>query len=751
MSSGASPSEGGSRGPAAGLRLAARAVAALLVLAAWSPRGAGEGTEGTVRIVPRGGAGACLARAVLVAERADGGRPLEVALAGRSVLPLPEGVTSGRVTVRAPGCWAPTVPVEGRGPIAVPVFRAAEVHLAPRVAGGGPAPRELEITVWSPPGTSEPRLDGARVTCPVSGGVVRCELPATACDLRIAAPGHAPVYRWEVDLAAPSSRDLGVVELRPGASISGSVIPSEGRGVPVVEVRAVPETAAPRVGPRGRRLERLELRAEPDQRGFFVIPGVPPGAWRVVASGEGWSTATSPRIDVRQRREYRLEEPLVVRPTVRLTVIVQPPADPEGRQWEVELRRVLPAPVGTTSEPLARRRADPAGEVVFESLDRVAAVVVVRDGDGTEMLRKEIQVEDGISPLVIDVEGIPIVGVVRRGEEHIASARVVMTNPEARGTRREFVADARGEFAGVLPVEGRWRVEVRRENEIWVRPREVIVEADPDGEPVEIEIELPDTRLSGIVTWSSGEPCAGCSVIAFRPGEVRQLWAGLTDEAGRFQITGVEPGTVAVRAENGALGSAPGASDPVVVEVEESEDAGPIVLVMRRLVAVHGTVVFRGRVVPGAAVAYRLPGMGLFRTELAGPGGRFALRVPEGTPFLDLAVSAPGLPAHVGRHPVPADGARLIVSIGEPAYLRLPTVPGVMVRHGGAEAPALVLLGRGPVPLGPGDGPGVVLEVEAGAYEVCLAGECTAGVIAPGETLEVPAPAPPGARKGASS
>jgi hypothetical protein len=189
--------------------------------------------------------------------------------------------------------------------------------------------------------------------------------------------------------------------------------------------------------------------------------------------------------------------------------------------------------------------------------------------------------------------------------------------------------------------------------------------------PVEIALRRGGT-LRGTVRDSAGEPIAGAKVDAALPGR----WFGFdnetirsttTSDAGAFELTGVTPGKIVLRASRESYFD----SDPMRVELPDRGSMNDVALVLTQGKTVAGTIAWADGV-PAANVRIELAfdmsqmyGMGAFNAlrgskgnVQSGADGTFSIRGLGDGPFTLQASIAPDA-AHA---PVPDPAATATVA-----------------------------------------------------------------------------------------
>ena len=152
-----------------------------------------------------------------------------------------------------------------------------------------------------------------------SGGAFELEsLPSGTFRLTIQAKGYQPFILDEVELIEGQTRDLKVVELKPGGKVSGVVVGPDGRPVRDAWVVLGRESDL--------NLQGTRARYRTDEEGRFVVSGVGLRLSRLYVSASGLATQY---VDLDLPRDILRQDPVLVEmqpgATIKVTVI-----DPEG-------------------------------------------------------------------------------------------------------------------------------------------------------------------------------------------------------------------------------------------------------------------------------------------------------------------------------------------------------------------------------------------------------------------------------------
>lgn len=454
----------------------------------------------------------------------------------------------------------------------------------------------------------------------------RCVVPLSTRALRIEIDGFGTELLWNLELSQEVEQ-AAKVELEPGVLVTGRV-PSE-------ELIALLEPRGSRAGDEASRFAE-SVAVEED--GVFVFHDVAPGAYsvRLEASAGGVS-----RTEVVIPPGQRFELP-ALRSPVRLDVPIQiePRLDGFDEPWRITWIATGTERGRAQGSP---QRADETGWLVLEDLDSGAYLLLLEDSEGSLWSTQQVDLLDG-STQWIELDAVRLEGSATIGDEAFFGELVFGTT---QGSQRVKVrTDRNGDFHGLLPKEGRWKIEISSmelgcgdcggtPGTILIPP--VDVEAGPSG-VAHVEIEIPETRIEGRVVREevlpSGQtvrkPQPEATVLLARltgPSSARgrqaQVW---TDEDGAFEIRGVQPGTIEVGA---SLRDPPSESRWQTVDLQEGLDAPPIELVLQEKVPTAIRVSGLGSPVGGALVTALLD-QGLSARGVTGTDGSVTLDLPRG-------------------------------------------------------------------------------------------------------------------------
>lgn len=560
--------------------------------------------------------------------------------------------------------------------------------LAPVPAAAPPRPTGmLKVHVLGPPGQSVPRELAVRVrptlqlkgneenpweviaSCPVRDGECVCEVPAGRVDLRFQGAAVMPVYKWGVFVVSGETEDLGRLELRRGAAISGWVRTNEEKVLThSVVVSLVPQSVGSgMVGLYPKPLRTVTLEANSRPWGFFKLEDVLPGHYAVVASEPGRPDAGFGPIIIEGDRSFELPEPVWITPPLRLDVQVTPPLGPGETPWEVA---VVPGPDARAREPLAQERngrSVMSGHWTFENLPPANYFVSVRDARHTRWKTGKVRVGPHSASLSLQVPFVEVRGRVLGPAGPVATALTFYSE----GAETPLRSDEQGWFKGYLPDEGSWNVRLSTlpgHQSLFLQEP---VRA-PKGRPkFDLLVRIPNTRLRVEVVDERGRsvPKAWLNVL----GTIRNQ--DQTDELGRYEMIGLSPGPQCLLA---AHADPPRKGEETPSVLQEGQETPPVRLVVPDKIDVRGRIRPRLGFAAGARVVgwpAGATGQAVGFSDLTDEDGDFRLSLSPAARKFDFVVLAPGsalrmLRAEVSRErlleiPVDTPGGTLILDLGD--------------------------------------------------------------------------------------
>jgi hypothetical protein len=728
---------------------------ALLVTAAWAG-GESSVVRVGVEIAPSAqvARGAPLPRVTIRASRlspaASGGedpREWEIDCPGEVTVALARD-TGWRLAATAPGFWTPEAVLQA-GEASRVVFRmlptgtiAGRIVMAPQQT----KPSLLTARFQSAAGKHGPDVAVSSVSCPLDGERWECAVPAAILDLRLSAEGFIPRYSWGVEVRPGKRSDLGTVELVRGASLIGRVevdgSPPRGQ-VPVVEIVPDQMAGGVRTKAAAERMAERTVTTRPDERGFFQLTGIAAGSYRITARLVGFAPVSSPVATVRTGAETELREPIVLARPLALEVQLHPPLDPYGQAWRWQLfadpSKLSPHVLTRAGEGMA----DLAGFFKKDDLAPGRFVLSVRDMTLSEWLHEEIAMAPGKTALEFKMDLIKLEGKISTAGKPL-EATLWWRKPQ-KMSRIRFDSDARGVFAGFLPSEGEWWVDLNLPGGGREALAPVEVKRAPGSAVARVEIRVPNTRLRVQVLDEQGKPVRGAEVIALGAREAGRTDAQLlSDELGEVVLRGLAPGIVRLYAHYRST-----ASDSVVHSVAEDVDEPPVPLVLREKVHLVGYVVASEGPVPGALVAV-FPEVGaVVGRAVSDADGRFDVLLDHSFAGGGLAVFAPGFAARMmPAPPVGPSSPELRVDVDQEAGAVLVDVRGLAGRepflsrlvHNGASLPLGIFLDLAGAARG-SEGWVTLSMMEPGQYGFCPKPQdpsaCTSGWLAVGGELKL--------------
>jgi hypothetical protein len=680
----------------------------------------------------------------------------EVEIPWSGTLEAPPGAPV-QIAVTAAGYWAPALETSEDREDYVVILLPAGTVTGSLAVPEGELPERLPASVRAEPESDleaeEIRLDAvnADIGCPLDGDRWRCTVPAGTVDLKISPEGFAPAYLWQLPVARGEETATGHRNLIRGASVAGWVEAATDPSAPgSVEVRIEPRAYG--VSPVPEEKERNELltqKVETSERGFFQIGGLTPGSYLLRAVGEG-AVSESVELDVAKTGgEIFLDRPLVLAPLPTLRLFLDPPADPRGERWIVDLSRR----VGRSNAYMTvkRGRALHSGAWEAEAIEAGSYALEVLDAEGSRWLIEELEVGVDPDPVFLQIPAVVVRGRLTAGDEGVAATIFFGGKHSVPSIRID--SDEEGSFEGILPREGEWRIELEREGGWGSQALDPVeVERSAGKSYAEVELELPDTVLRGRVV-EEGRPAEamvlGVREVRGEGGRPRREVTGRSrKDDGSFELRGVLPGPMQIHAYRGYL-----TSETTTVDVQEGVEGPELLLELEPKHEITGRVLLRGAPVPGARVLL-FPDPGLSTEANTGPDGRFTARLPGRSRSVGLVVLPPGGAIVTLRLALDAaDDGEVVLSVPAVGGDLVLTDPqralAQVLRHAGVSLPLRSLFGvlsaAGRLEPHP-DGFGLLIRgVEPGLWSLCGSqdrpGGCMNAIVQPAtEALLGPIP-----------
>jgi hypothetical protein len=565
--------------------------------------------------------------------------------------------------------------------------------------------------------------DDIAITCPMAGnGSFHCTAPEGRFDVRVTMPGFTPVYRWDVELKPPAI-NLGQIVAQRGSSVAGWIVLGGNRD-PIAD--ATVELLDPSDPPVVRQTTHTTA------RGFFQFLQMDPGKYGIRAKAKGMSTVYVANVVVRESAETLLEKPITLSPPAKLAVSITPHMKAPQKPWRIDLSRRIP--LTTYSRIVSQTTADAAGNADFDELQTGSYIVTVHDAVGTVFARETVEIDEKPPPLFIQIAAVPFRGRLSTGTTGI-KARIAFST--SHGESLTVQSNESGDFAGLLPAEGKWRVEATMPSQQQLNFRPVEVRRRDTEEFARVDLELPPGRIEGRVIDEKGDGVK-TGVRLTRKGFDET--ATLSDDDGHFSLLGVDTGQVVLDAGSTEM-------DSGAVAVSVSEDTPPVTLTLHKTRKFKGWITTpSGFPVAAATVWFWWEG-GLQGQIMSNPSGLFEFSFPPTATSIDLLIVAPDVPVKMLRLAAPTSDERIhFTTSATPGRLliRMPpnTPPLPTVSSGGVTA-SLMLIVK-PSTIGgmrpPGfTSEGMMIDVDPGRYTVCLVDHCSTVDVAPGAQIRVDA------------
>lgn len=463
-----------------------------------------------------------------------------------------------------------------------------------------------------------------------------CPIPAGTADFKIELRGFVPHYFWARSIEPGQVEDLGTITFEKGSSMVGWVVhPEASDNVTETTIELTPILGDgmrhPAFDMEDARAGIRSHRTHPNERGFFRFVGLEAGTYSLEASAEGLAEYETSPVPIVEGRETSLAEPVILSPPGSLTVFIEPALSPSGEPWTLRLTEADTSVHDSTIEEWA----DLSGTWIAEGLDPGTYELMLLGGEGRKKerwLREEVELA-GDTMHSLELPIVEVEGSIVRGSAEVDGVVWFGRRFGETSIRMESTEDEG--FHGFLPRAGEWEVDVELSKGAIQQLDPVRVERRSDGEPTEVEIEIPFTNIFGSVVGREERPIARANVLAMKTEGERLIGQTTTDENGEFEMKGLQPGRLWLAAV-----AREGMSEPILVDLREGLRTEPTELRLEPPVARKIRVVSDTGPVAGASVWYRPVGQGprIDGHARSNPEGYTILDVHDSATAVDLLV-----------------------------------------------------------------------------------------------------------------
>ena len=504
-------------------------------------------------------------------------------------------------------------------------------------------PDEVTIRFRTSPESKETIEDAVLISCPVAESGIHCPVPASVpLDLRVRARGFISHFFWNLTLESGKSNNLGTLQFVPGASIVGWI------HAPVRDFR-FPDckiTLSPKGDSSGQRdfLKRRNLVADskPNNRGFFELTGVPPGQYTLTIDHPAYALLRKSPIQVFPRAETEIRD-LELLPPAELTVNIFPPVSPGGKPWRISLAKESDVPGHSDFQD---EGVSQDGLWMATDLSPGHYKASIADSEGSRWDFQHISIEPGQVEASLDflLDAHFIQGKVLYGDEPVEAT--VFFGGFFGARRVTAASDAQGSYSATLPRQENWKLAVdvpslnlRRELP------DIKFAKGLQDDVIEMDVELPDSKIDGVVIDEDGTPRKGVFLQAFRADGADSDATTSSQTGGVFVFHALEPGSWHLQAE---LRGQNLSSDLVQVNLQENNQTLEQQIVLRRKLNVQAQLLSsEGQPVVGARI-FGLVEQDSYTLTNAIPEattdvqGSFSLSIPSKAKGLLLTAMAPG-------------------------------------------------------------------------------------------------------------
>jgi hypothetical protein len=514
--------------------------------------------------------------------------------------------------------------------IVVDLKRAASIHArVVRASDGSPAG----------PGSVEVSSNGMTDIVPFGpDGVVDVgKLAASRVALEIRADGLSPFRVPAREVTAGEAVDIGTIRLTTGMSLRGSVTaagsetPIAGATVRVLRTNSFSPLLAV--------VRHDWIETQSDDTGSFLLTGVLPGPWVVVASAPG----RAPLIRTGNSDDAAPVDlgtlPLEHGRTISVT------CEPVARCGTEASIVVGDADWMTLSAPLNEGRA-----TIGPAASGTATLRLINSSAVVHEERVEVR-QTETTEVAVHLRGVDVAGNVVRGGEPVRSGSVTFLSGTTNGklitiARSSASGDYGTENYGVAPErrnatvlqDGSFHIDDVAPGDYLLSWSDGAVQSPQrqvhvaSGSPQQVIVELASSSIEGTVRLAAGGAPRSAAVTATQQGHEARV---MTASDGTFHIVGLAAGPVALHAS----AFDPQAQSEKTVELREGESASVQLILEGN--EEERTFVVTSAGAPLANAFVFVHGGAAMRVATTGADGRVSMQVPSSEANAELAVFSP--------------------------------------------------------------------------------------------------------------
>jgi hypothetical protein len=534
--------------------------------------------------------------------------------------------------VRRDGYLREDVPVSIKTdkPIVVDLKRAAAIRAQVVRASDGSA---------AGPGSVEVSFDGVTDIVPFGAdGVIEIgQMAASRVALEIRADGLSPFRVPARDVSAGEAVDLGTIRLTTGMSLRGSVTAAEnetplaGATVRVLRTNSFSPLLAV--------VRRDWIETQSDDTGAFLLQGVLPGPWVVMASAPG----RAPMVRTGSGDDTTPVDlgalPLEQGRTIHVT------CEPVARCGTEASIVLANADWMTLSAPLSEGRATIGPVAAGSATLRLTNSAAVVHEEKVEVRQTETTEVD------VHLHGVDVTGSVIRGREPVRSGSVAFLSGTTTG---KLITIARSSASGAYGADNYGVTPERRSAQVLqdgsfhiddVAPGDYLLSWSDgavqspqrqvhvaSGNAQQVIVELAPSSVEGTVRLAAGGAPPFAAVTATQQGHEARV---MTASDGTFRIVGLDPGPVKLH----AAAFDPQAQTEKTIELRDGETASVQLILEGN--EEERTFVLTSAGAPLANAFVFVHGGAAMRVATTGADGRASIQVPSNEANAELAVFSP--------------------------------------------------------------------------------------------------------------